>query len=302
MLDSYLNPYRGRRGHWLRGNFHGHCSEHSGCSSVPLLDGVRRYTDVGADFMAVTDHDIVTDLAAARAASPGMIFLRGFEYSSRENLLFIGEDVPPLYRQTLEDAMRQAGALLTIVCHPQPQPGRPYWSFDMVAALPRKPDGIEVHNGHYGVPRMRERGQSPDYRHVWDEFLTAGMPIWGFANDDFHDPADFNNAFNMVLAADRSAQAILAAARGGCFYGSTGLTGVRVTEEDGALVVATDDPCVGRFVGAGGKILAESLGSRFAFAPSGEAYVRFEAESGRGRLFLQPLLRRDAFPAAGQLV
>ena len=30
---------------------------------------------------------------------------------------------------------------------------------------------------------MRMRGRTPHYAHVWDELLTAGHRLWGFAND-----------------------------------------------------------------------------------------------------------------------
>ena len=55
------NPYRRREGQWIRGSFHGHCSENSGCSSVPLAASVQRYCDLGVGFVTLTDHDTVTD-------------------------------------------------------------------------------------------------------------------------------------------------------------------------------------------------------------------------------------------------
>jgi len=44
----------------------------------------------------------------------------------------------------------------------------------------------------------------------------------------------------------------------------------------------------GRFVGSGGRILAESEGLEFSFDAGREPRVRFEAEGRQGRIFLQP--------------
>lgn len=187
-------------GRWVRGSLHSHCREHSGCGSVALADGVARYHQAGASFMAVTDHDHVTDLAEMRARYPDMVFLEGFEHSTRENIVFVGEHVPPLHELPLEEALKLAGPdIITVVCHPQAFPaGDPYWIYEKLAALGKWPDGIEVYNGHYGTERLRARGRQPLGTGLWDELLTAGHRLWGYANDDFHDPDDFGNAWNMV--------------------------------------------------------------------------------------------------------
>lgn len=284
------NPYRDQQGQWIRGSFHGHCSEHSACASVPLAESVSRYSEVGAGFVALTDHDVVTDLAAMQARYGDLAFLHGFEYSTRENVIFVGPEVGPLYELSLEEALGQAGELLTVVCHPQPNgAAREYWTRAKLEALGVWPDGIEVYNGHYGIERALAAGRWPLYAEFWDELLTAGHRLWGFANDDFHDPEDFDNAFNMVLVEEVTPQAVVAAAKRGRCYASTGLLLQSVAEEDGRIVVEVDAPCAGAFVGPGGVKLAESEGMRFEYRAGEEAYVRFEGEGETGRIFLQPM-------------
>lgn len=283
------NPYRNARGEWVRGNFHGHSAEGSHCASVPLLEGVRRYHDVGCRFMAVTDHDFITDLGAVRAAHPDMVFLSGFEYSKSENFLFIGENLPALFRLKPRAAMEHARHLLTIICHPQLWGDGDYWNETKIMALGRLPTGIEIFNGHYDVPRMRARGSTADYTAFWDQLLTHGHRLWGFANDDFHDPEDFNNAFNVVSVEELTAAAVLEAARNGHCYGSTGLMLDRVEDSEGRIQVTVGEPCTGRFIGPGGRTLAESNGTAFEYTVSSEAYVRFEAANETGRLYLQPM-------------
>ena len=119
--------------------------------------------------------------------------------------------------------------------------------------------------------------------------LTAGHRIWGFANDDFHDPEDFDNAFNMVLVEDRSAAAVIDAVKRGRSYATTGLLLNNLQEDQGLIQVETDAPCTCRFIGPGGRELDVASGTRFGYQARGESYVRFQAEGERGRLFLQPL-------------
>jgi len=293
MKVELLNPYRDARGEWVRANLHGHSREHSGCASVPLSEGARMYHDLGAHVMAVTDHDHVTDLDAMRAAYPDMVFLHGFEHSREGHLLFIGESVPPLYLFPVDAALTFADGLLTIAAHPQPQVGAEHWNRSKIEALPRLPDGIEIYDGHYGTARLRARGTRPQYTALWDELLTSGLRLWGFANDDFHDPVDFDNAFNMLLVEELSPAAVVCAAKEGRCYASTGLMLKEVWEEGGHVMVEVGTPCAGRFVGPGGRALAQSQGLEFEYQVTDEAYVRFEAEAECGQLFLQPMFGKE---------
>jgi hypothetical protein len=291
------NPYAStgngtHSGTWLRGSFHGHCDENSRCASVPLAVSVGDYHALGAGFVTLTDHDLITDLAPQQTQYPDMVFVQGFEYSTRENVVFAGPGVSPLYEQSLEDALAQAGDLLTFLCHPQPKGAAlEYWTRPKLEALGTIPDGIEVYNGHYGIEAARAVGRQPYYADFWDELLTAGHRLWGYANDDFHDPDDFANAFNMVLVQEASAPAVIAAAKSGRSYASTGilLEQLQLTGEQIQVQVSAD--CEGRFIGPGGTTLASANGTHFTYTAGDEDYVRFEGEGPSGRIFLQPLFR-----------
>ena len=292
MAAGMHNPYQDPKGQWLRGNFHGHCNEHSACAAVPLAEGVRRFHQIGTRFMAVTDHDCVTDLATMRKTYKDMVFLHGFEHSTTEHLAFVGDDVGPLYEFPLGEALRRADGLLTFACHPKPDgEEREYWTRARLEALGTWPDGIEVYNGHYGLESARSRGRWPLYTDLWDELLTAGHRVWGYANDDFHDPEDLGNAFNMVLVEEVSPAAIVRAARSGRCYASTGLLLREVGERDGHIVVNVESSCAGVFLGPGGEELAGGEGTHFEHAAEREDYVRFQAEGDAGLLFLQPMFR-----------
>lgn len=284
------HPYMNGVGAWVRGSFHGHCSENSGCSSVPLAESARRYHQVGADFMTLTDHNVITDLGELRTRYPDLVFLEGFEGGGQEDMVFAGERVSPLYELPLGEALKLRGdGVLTFACHPLPfASGAEYWTFAKLAGLGVWPDGIEVYNGHYGTEAAQAVGRQPLGTPLWDEVLTAGHRLWGYANDDFHDPSDFGNAWNMVRVEAVTPGAIIAAARAGQCYATTGLLLRELRIEGERIYLELEAEARGRFVGPGGKPLAGDVGTRFDYRVDGEAYVRFEAEGENGRVFLQP--------------
>lgn len=284
-----VNPYGDGRGQWLRGSLHGHSRPNSRCASLSLEEGVRRYVELGAQFAAITDHDWVTDLQEVQRRYPDLILLRGFEHSGNAHVVFVGEQVPALLTHPLSDALAMSDGLLTLISHPQAWPEHPTWTPDRFRALERLPDGIEIYNGHYGTPRLRARGLVPQYTPFWDQLLTAGCRVWGFANDDLHDPADLGNAFNMVLVDEPTPQAIVRAAKRGRFYASTGLLLEDVAVTEDTVRVSVRDECAGRFIGPGGRVLARSIGRVFVYTVVDEDYVRFEAQGAPGLLFLQPI-------------
>ena len=296
MTSCLLNPYAGcvaSRGAWIRGSLHGHSKEHSGCSSVPLADGIQSYRSIGAGFMAVTDHDHVSDLSAAKARHPDMVFLEGFEHSSAENLLFVGERVPPLHRLPHADALAAADGLLTVVCHPRPRARDDYWTVEKILALSPRPAGIEVYNGHYRRGHAVWKDTNPLYTDTWDGVLSRGIRMWGYANDDFHDPPDLGRAWNMAWVDEATPSAVLASLASGRCYGTTGLLAESIEVRDAHVVVRLADDAEGRFVGPGGRVQARSTGRRFDWRHDGQAYVRFEARGSGGMLWLQPFFHAN---------
>jgi hypothetical protein len=286
-----VNPYAGCTGTWVRGNLHGHCAESSGCSSVPLLAGVEKHYAAGARFLAITDHDMVTDLSAARSRWPDVTFLEGFEWSRSENILFIGEKVLPLYELDLPEALRQSSGLLTVICHPRPHMRREYWTIPMIMALDPAPLAVEVYNSHYSRPLRTDAGPNPLYSDTWDALLTRGLRVWGFANDDSHNPGDFGHTATWANVPDKSAASMMRALRAGRFYASTGLRLLEVSVANAEIRVRLDSEAQGRFVGPGGAILGAALGREFSLRAGDQDYIRFEAEGAEGRIFLQPFFR-----------
>jgi hypothetical protein len=285
------NPYAGcgtGHGAWLRGSIHGHSSEHSGCSSVPLADGIARYRAAGAGFVAVTDHDHVSDLDAARARHPGLVLLEGFEHSRAEHALFVGDRVPPLHRLALNDALDAADGLLTVISHPRPRAADDYWTVDRILALSPRPTGIEIFNGHYRPGHVLWNDTKPLYTETWDALLSRGARLWGYADDDFHDPPDFGRAWNMAWVESPTPAGVIGALRSGRCYGTTGLIAESIEVEGADIRIRLAAPAVGRFIGSDGRWLAGGNGTDFAWRHDDAGYVRFEASVGTKMLWLQP--------------
>ncbi len=288
----HINPYPDH-GTWLRANFHAHSSEHSLCGTVPLAEGIRRYFESTTDVLAITDHNHVTPLEVFKNRYPGKILLEGYEHSTGPNYVIAGGRVPPpQFHDTTATILDGATNCLRFICHPDPHPGREYWPMETLLSLKSVVDGIEIHNGHYGIARMLETGHRPEYRHIWDQVLTAGCHWWGYCNDDFHEPADFSNAFNMVCVDAITPEAVVRAAKQGACYGSTGILADTIQLHGNIIQVTTRETVQGRFIGAGGRILRESQGRQFDYSiPENEPYIRFEADNGPQALWLQPFFK-----------
>src|SRR5436190_5889757 len=63
---------------WLKGQTHVH-SASSGDSATPPADVARWYAAHGYDFIVFTDHNAITDVAAAAADAGGLLVLPGVE-------------------------------------------------------------------------------------------------------------------------------------------------------------------------------------------------------------------------------
>jgi hypothetical protein len=138
---------------------------------------------------------------------------------------------------------------------------------------------------------------------LWDELLTRGKRVYGIASDDFHHRSRYGGAFVMVRASEKSQVAILKAIRTGNFYASTGILLKEISLRDKNIIslAAANDRVPGaefRFVGAGGKVLAEVQGPEASYVVrGGEGYIRAEAcrEDG-GRAWTQPFFIENQKP------
>jgi hypothetical protein len=286
---------------WLKGNTHTHTLESDGDSTPAEV--VRWYREHGYDFLVITDHDKLTI-----ADGGGMVMIPGEEVTDRlpkkplhVNAIGIRRVVPPQkgvtpveVLQRNIDAVREAGGIAQIN---HPNFG---WAFGAEELL--KLDGatlLEIASGH---PYVNMDGP-PSVEQMWDALLTAGKKIYAVAVDDSHhlkrpwdtDIAPPGKAWIVVRAEQREPKAILAAIAGGDFYASTGVELTDYSATPAAIVVTIKEKNLARyrtqFIGAGGRVLAESRENpaRYAFRGN-ETYVRAKVIDSNGKVaWMQPL-------------
>ena len=281
----YADPYD-TPGRWYKGNLHTHTTTSDGRLSPE--EAVRWYEQNGYDFVALTDHDVFCDPAPLQPTTR-LALVPGFEYSCgvvREaHILCLG--VRQAYRGSYQEALTATRALggMAVFCHPNKM-REDLWSPDAMAGL-RYSTGMEIYNNV--VNHLPGRALATD---DWDEMLSRGHLLWGYAGQDAHRPEDFGHAWNMALAPSRTVESLLYSLANGHCYASTGVAFRRIGYDDGAIQVSLEHSAHIRFVGPQGRLLSEQEGTEAGFQPVGEAYVRVEAKDDDGQqAWSQPFWR-----------
>jgi hypothetical protein len=288
------NPYS-PDGPWLKGNLHTHTAN-SSCGHYPLEEVAGTYADriMRYDFLAITDHMILTDVSPVQGLE-GMVVFAGVEFKP-EKFQTLGISISSCEddigdennHQKIFDAVEDQGGI-NIICHPHLYRDD-YWPLKRLLELTGY-TAIEIYNHNV---RMNNSGRAVA-TDLWDELLIRGKRVYGVAGDDFHHRSRYGGAFIMVRASEKSASAILKAIKTGNFYASTGILLKDISLHDKNIIslAAAHDRVPGvefRFVGAGGNVLAEVQGPDASYVVrGGEGYVRAEAcrEDG-ARAWTQP--------------
>ncbi len=245
---------------WYRGNTHTHTWNSDGDSPPDVV--VRWYRERGYQFVVITDHEYITDVAPLNAllgAPHRFLVISGQELTQRvadtahaeglrqahlnglgatrvtlpigENGIATGTTIAATYERNVA-ALREAGGVVQ-VNHPNYR-----WSVPLAEMLVL-PDStlLEIWNGH---PTVYNDGGTDSTGAVtvsaeahWDSLLTRGKVIFAVADDDSHHfrPHDAENpdlarpgrGWIYVRADTLSPEAILGGMRRGDFYASTGI-------------------------------------------------------------------------------
>jgi hypothetical protein len=206
-------------GRWFRGNLHAHTTSSDGKLSPEEV--VDLYRDAGYEFIAVTDHDKITDVATLGDAQ--FAVLRGEEVCAphaQEGLSYhilalgiereLSQEERASAAQALQAIAERGG--IAFACHP-------YWSAHTIEdLLPLEGiSGIEVFN----MTCQLEIGRGFSEVH-WDEGLAHGQRWAGVAADDFHGRGDCCGGWVVVRASKLAEKEILDSLRRGSFYSSRG--------------------------------------------------------------------------------
>jgi predicted metal-dependent phosphoesterase TrpH len=264
------------------------------------------YRDRGYAFVAITDHNTLTEPARFRnlerkgrfAMITGEeVTMRGAGKQVHVNALCTKRTIGGRSFDTQGQALAWAVKEITgqggvaLVNHPN-------WDWALTAAdLPAAAGAklLEIASGH---PYVHTLGDAEHLSHeaIWDAALTAGQDFTGVAVDDAHiygpraaeTAARPGRAWIEVFAREPTRDAICTALAAGRLYASTGPSLKRIVVKDAGYAVTPSDPAsTVEFVGAGGRVLQSGPPSadgtaRYALV-GGEGYVRARITSADGK-------------------
>jgi hypothetical protein len=265
---------------WYRGNTHAHTLNADGDATPDVV--ARWYREHGYQFLFITDHEFLTDVAPLNAlygAQEKFLVLAGQEVTqmlgdvktpekiqhphvnalgSRSLVMPLrgADGLPPKEGVSIADtyvrniaAIRAAGGI--------PQVNHPT-SFGSIQ--PSDLSGatgtflLEVWNGH---PTANNLGGTddggayvPSAEELWDALLSQGKTVWAVGSDDSHvylRPDDLNSerpgkAWITVRAPKLTPEAILDAIRKGDFYASNGVILQDYSADERAIAITLQQP------------------------------------------------------------
>ena len=296
---------------WWKGNLHTHTVNSDGDSTPDEV--ARWYKEHRYDFLALTDHNYLTDpqgLNTVFAAKDRFLLIHGEEVTSgydrkavHVNALGVRQTLKAAQGSSVRDTTQKnidlilkAGALPSLN-HPNF-----VWSFttEDMKALNNLPL-FEVYNGHPGTNDLGGGGV-PSLESMWDAVLGTGKQLYGIAVDDAHvfkrmRPEDSNpgRGWVVVRSEELTEPAILEALKAGEFYSSTGVELDALSRTGGTLSLTVKENSFAkydiRFVGSGGKLLAEAVGPQGSYTlKPGDGYVRAVVSDSNGwKAWTQPV-------------
>lgn len=312
---------------WLKGQLHAHTGNSGDSRAAPDV-ALRWYAARGFDFVVITDHNFVTavDFPGPMLAIPGVELTQnlgdcepapepGLQCLLHVNALFVapqraGRFVFPASEQRARLALYGRALAATRELGGVAQLNHPnfHYAADAATITALAGDGlrlVEVANEAIDSNNAGDAAH-PSTEALWDAALGRGARVWAVATDDAHHYDDAaavtasgetayvgDRGFVMVRAA-REPAAIRAAIERGDFYASSGVILESLQVGPGSLQLATASPHEFRFLGAGGRLLAASTGTRARHVLAADAgpYVRavIVAPDGR-RAWTQPTWR-----------
>lgn len=196
---------------WLAGELHSH-SEHSD-GGVTVLDAIHRARASRLDFMAITDHNTVSQ-NIIRPDDPDILVIPAMELTSfYGHTNFLGlerpvEDWRCRSPQDVADKMAEARAngATIVINHPFQNSDGGRWQSGFDTCF----DAYEIWNGNWSV--MNEQGLV-----FWQELLTQGRRIPATGGSDFHlkNRRRHGRPANRLRTEGHSIAAILEAVRAG---------------------------------------------------------------------------------------
>lgn len=287
-----------------KGNIHTHTTWSDG--DHPPQDVYAWYRDRGYNFLAITDHNGLTDPATFKLLERKKKFVMitgeevtmiGAKKQVHVNAICTKRTIGGHHFDTTGEALAwgvaqvKAQGGIALVNHPN-------WDWALTADdIPRARGArlLEIFSGH---PHVHTDGDETHKSHeaIWDAALTAGEELTGVAVDDAHiygprapdNAARPGRAWIQVFAEEANRAAICEALSKGRLYSSSGVTLMRIAVKgDTFSVWVKDADAQVEFIGQGGAPLQSMPGSEAAPATykltGSEGYVRARITTPGGK-------------------
>ncbi len=271
-------------GREYKGNLHMHTTMSDG--QLDPMQAVMAYESRGYDFLAVTDHRMITRIPEYRGR---LLLLTGIELdeepTEREVLHFLGIGVhegltegirPGMKAREYIDAILRNGGV-PFLAHPHWSMNRP----DTIKGLEGLA-GVEIYNSVSRPPYNADRADST---HILDLLASDGLLHPTIAADDSHFYGEELARSFTLLQADRlEREDVVGALRRGRFYASQGPRFERV-ELDGDIVRVICSP-------VSAVVFHSDLAwnDDRATAGSGVTQAEYRLDRGRGESFIRIVL------------
>jgi hypothetical protein len=298
---------------WYKGNTHTHTINSDGDS--PPDDVVKWYRTHGYQFLVLTDHNVLTEVAALNALhglDERFLVIRGEEVTDRFgdasihiNALDPSRLVQPQGGTSVVDVIQRnvdeirAAKGIPHINHPNFR-----WSItaDQLTQV-RNNKLFEIYNGHPQVNNIGG-GTVAGLEEVWDAILSSGLLLYGLAVDDAHhfkrpgDPtaAGPGRGWVYVRAPSLTPAAILSAMERGEFYSSSGVELSDYRVDGSSMTVEVKSTAWSKyriqFIGREGRVLAEVRDGMATYRFKGdEGYVRARVIESNGLMaWTQPVM------------
>jgi hypothetical protein len=244
------NPFRAD-GQWYRGALHVHTTESDG--RYTPAEAAQAYRTNGYHFLAVTDHNVVTDISSYDDAD--FVTIPGVELNYDENAAGMGYHLVALGATAFLELPKDIAVQDAIDCWADAaimHLAHPYWSGLAVAEMMALEGlvGLEIYNHSADT----DLGKALATVH-WDNLLAQGKRWWGFAVDDVHWLGENSHVYDVfggwvwAKAEGLSRHALLQALKYGMFYASTGPQIHDFALDDGVVYVRCSDVTRINFIG-----------------------------------------------------
>lgn len=296
--EELYNPYAGLEGLWLKCNVHAHAYTHLGLTNgkQPGNEILEHYRSLGYDISAISDYHSINKHQNTSAPSFIPFYEHGYN-ANKTHQLVSSMHVSPFdlafnlnrsNKQYVIDRLKWH-APLVILAHPALQKSYSENELRYLAGY----DAMEVLN-HY----------RQSIRH-WNAALSAGKPVWIFANDDSHNidnPNETGVNWTMINIDVLNHKNFIDAVKHGQTYGVNGRQGMNDNEleyvrvRDMSIEYAFANPADSiRLVGQDGLIRARYYNSHTALYSftHADTYIRAEIFNPRSSMYLNPVIRYD---------